>query len=84
MNLVNDLLMPVLTDDECKLFNKSYERMHAKFGKQILEDLGSGSIFENIIKINEYCTSKLMTKIDLTKPDMLGDDTVKKPLVKRS
>ena len=46
--------------------------------------MGSGSIFENILKINEYCTNKLMTKIDLTKADMLGEESQKKPLVKKS
>ena len=33
MNLVNDLIVPVLSDEECRLFNKSYERMHVRLGK---------------------------------------------------
>ena len=40
---------------------------HVRLSLNITEDQGRGSIFENIEKINDYITSRLHAKINLTK-----------------
>ena len=48
--------------------------MHVTMATQIADDQGKGSIFENILKINEYCSQLLKIKVDLTRENQLGEN----------
>ena len=66
---------PVFTPDQMLKLKSSFDTMHSKYAKQILEDQGSGSIFENILQINDYISKRLNAKVDLTRDDQIEEGT---------
>jgi hypothetical protein len=50
---------------------KGIKRFALEMQDGILRDLGRGSIFENIIKHNQFLIDQLKLQIDLTEPDLM-------------
>lgn len=66
--------MPIFDNDkDRKKLNKQFDKMHLYISRAILNDQGSGSIFQNILKINDEMSARLDVKIDLTKQDQLAE-----------
>ena len=76
------LLLPVISPEQKQSLVKSFDDLHSEMTDQMLNDAGQGSIFKNILQINEYCSTKLQAKIDLSSRDCLESgglsDTLKR------
>lgn len=66
LKTVLDLLTPVFDDSSLKKLNKVCDKIHYNLANAIVEDEGKGSIFDNIKKINEYCSERLKIRVDLS------------------
>ena len=59
LKVIKKLVGPILEQDKFKKFEKQASRFTEEMQSQILTDIGSGSIFDQIIKINEEMSKKL-------------------------
>ena len=59
------LLQPLFEEDQLRKLDKISERFTVEMQQQILTDIGRGSIFEHINKVNEVMTKRLQFKVDL-------------------
>ena len=48
-----------------RVLNKKKDKMYTELQQIILNDIGRGSIFENIVKINEGLMQRLKVRVDL-------------------
>lgn len=48
LTTINDMMKPVLKDDQLKKFNKVCDNLHVSLSLAITEDQGKGSIFAHI------------------------------------
>ena len=67
MNVIKKILMPLYAEDidKTKKLTKAAKKFTEEMQKQIIDDIGKGSIFEHIIKINKKMEKRLQIKVDL-------------------
>lgn len=73
IKLMRELLYQVFEEKQMIKFLKVSGDTYFEMQKAILQDQGSGSIFKNIMNINEYISERLKQKIDLTRVDQLAE-----------
>ena len=74
LNVIKKLVGPVLEQDKFKKFEKQAKRFTEEMQSQILSDIGTGSIFDQIIKVNEEMTKKLQFKVELQEALLRRED----------
>jgi hypothetical protein len=67
IKLLRELMSTVFDDHQMVRFLKVSGDTYFEMQKAILFDQGHGSIFKNIMNINDYISSRLNAKIDLTR-----------------
>ena len=65
LKLFDKLLRPLLEPDKQKKLEKHASRFYVDLQQTILNDVGRGSIFENITKLNNQMTERLKLRIDM-------------------
>lgn len=65
LKIIQTLMSPLLEPKQYKKFEKYSQRFIEEQQSQILSDIGSGSIFDQIIKVNEEMTERLNFRVDL-------------------
>lgn len=65
LKVIKKLVGPVLEQDKFKKFEKQAKHFTEEMQQQILSDIGTGSIFTQIIQHNEEMSKKLQFKVDL-------------------
>lgn len=73
IKLMRELLAKVFDENQMVKFLKSSGETYFEMQKAILHDQGQGSIFKNILEINDYISERLKAKIDLTKINQRSD-----------
>ena len=63
--MIDKVIRPLLEPDMVKKLEKHSQRFHVDLQQVILNDIGRGSIFENITKLNNQMTERLKIKIDM-------------------
>ena len=74
LKVIKKLVGPVLEQDKFKKFEKQAKRFTEEMQSQILSDIGTGSIFDQIIKVNEEMTKKLQFKVELQEALLRRED----------
>lgn len=75
IKLLRELMSNVFDDNQMVKFLKVSGETYFEMQKGILFDQGHGSIFKNILEINDYISSRLNAKIDLTRADQKAEPT---------
>ena len=75
-NMIIDNMNLVLKKDQLDVLKSEQNKLYRRIQEQIMDNnnFTAGSLFENIMKINEDMASKLKVKVDLRRKQLCGDD----------
>ena len=65
MKVIRNIIAPLITPEQHRKFEKRCSDFTMDMQENILTDIGRGSIFEQIMKINEDLSQRLKFKVDL-------------------
>ena len=78
LKLLKKLLIPILGTRELQKLQEVCKRFYEEMQTVIIEDIGRGTIFEQLAMINEKMSKRLQLKVDLQEKLMRKTDDIRR------